>query len=56
MVGLKSVSSSGRRLLHRGRLIQKMMLNEELLIMLRWQLNFDGDQKVAMINQTTGCN
>jgi len=33
-----------------------MVLNEELLIILRGQLNFDGDQKVAMIDQTTGCD
>jgi hypothetical protein len=51
-----SLSSSGRRLLRRGTLIQKMLSNEELLIALRRQINFDRNQKAAAIDQTTGRN
>jgi len=29
-----------------------MLINKELLIVLRQQVNFDGDQKVAAIDQT----
>jgi hypothetical protein len=47
---------TGRRLLHRGILIQKMVSNEGLLIVLKWQLNFDGDHKVAVIEQPTSCD
>jgi hypothetical protein len=32
-----------------------MLSNEELLIVLWWQINFDRDQKAAAINQTNGC-
>jgi hypothetical protein len=31
-----------------------MLSNEEILIVMRWQINFDTDQKVAAIDQTTG--
>ena len=42
-------SSSGRRFLRRGRLILKMLVNEELLIILRHQINFDRDQNAGSI-------
>jgi hypothetical protein len=38
-------SSSGKRLLLRGTLIKQTLSNEELLIVLRRQINFDRDQK-----------
>ena len=42
---LIEMSSLQRRLLHRGRLIQKMLSNEELSIVLTRQINFDRDQR-----------
>jgi len=39
--------SSGRMFLHSGRLIQKMLVNEELVIILRQQIKFDRNQKAA---------
>jgi hypothetical protein len=33
-----------------------MLSIEELLIILRWQINFDRDQKMATIDQTTQCS
>jgi hypothetical protein len=38
----------------RGRLIQKMPSNEGLLVVLRWQINFDSDQNANAINGKTG--
>jgi hypothetical protein len=35
-------------------MIQKMLSNEELLIVLGGQINFYGDQKAAAIDQITG--
>lgn len=50
------LSLSGRRFLCTGKLIQQMLSIEELLIVLRWQINFDRDQKMATIDQTTHCS
>ena len=36
-------------------LSKKMLSNEELLIILRQQINYEKDQKAAAIDQTTGC-
>ena len=48
------LSSTERRLLRVDRLIQKMLVNEELLILLRGHTEFDGHQKAATIYQTSG--
>ena len=37
-------------------LIQKMLSNEELLIIMRWQINFDRHQTEAAIGQKTRCD
>jgi len=50
------LSSTERRLLRIGRLIQKMLVNDELLILLRRYIEFDGHQEAATINQTSGHN
>ena len=44
---LNELSSSGRRLLRRGRLIQKILSNVGLFIVLGRQINFDRDQEVV---------
>jgi hypothetical protein len=46
------LSSTGRRLLRWRRLIQKMLSNENLLILLRRQIYFDREQDAAAIGQT----
>ena len=52
---LNILSSPGRRLLRKGTLTPpKMLSNEELSIVLRWQITFDSDQKATAIDQTTG--
>jgi len=48
------LSSTERRLLRIDRLIQKMLVNDELLILLRGHIEFDGHQKAATIYQTSG--
>jgi len=45
------LSSSEGRLLRRGILIQQMLPNAEILIVLRWQINFDTDQKGAAMDR-----
>ena len=47
------LSLSGRSFLCICKLIQQMLSIEELLIILRWQINFDRDQKMATIDETT---
>jgi hypothetical protein len=47
---LFELSLSGRRLLRRARLIQKMLSDGELLIILRCEMNFDRDQTAAAID------
>jgi hypothetical protein len=42
--------SSRRRLPRKGSLIQKMLSDEELLIVLRRQINFDREQKPVAID------
>jgi hypothetical protein len=39
------------RLLRRSMLIQQMLSNEELLIIMWWQINFDTDQKEAVVDR-----
>jgi hypothetical protein len=52
---LHKLSSPGRRRLRIGMLTpQKLLSNEELLILLRRQITFDRDQKGTAIDQTTG--
>lgn len=51
---LISLPSSGRKNLCWDLFFQKMLSNEELLIILKQQINFDRDQKAAAIDQTTG--
>jgi len=34
---------------------KKILSNEEPLNVLRWQINFDRDEKAATIDQTIGC-
>ena len=44
------LSLSWRKLLRTGRLVKKILSDEELLIVLRWQTHFDGDQREAAIS------
>ena len=44
---LFELSLSGRRLLRRDRLIQKMLSDRELLIVLRWEMNCVRDHSEA---------
>ena len=50
------LSLSGRKFLCIGKLTQQILSMEELLIILRWQISFDRDQKMATIDQTTHCS
>jgi hypothetical protein len=45
------LSSAGRRLLARGRLVQKVLSNGEIWIVLRRKINFDRDGNAAAIKQ-----
>lgn len=47
-----------KRLLCRGKLFQKMLSDEQLLIILRWQIDFDWDKKRPQTTKqftTVGC-
>jgi hypothetical protein len=53
-VSLSQLSLPGRRLISRGKLIQKILSNEELLIVLRRQIHFPRDQKALHPSAKTG--